>query len=61
MSALESTNVEVSKVFRVCVREISWTGILMDFGDKDTRTGEMVVVDCRQRNIWLIESARGDV
>ena len=64
MSAPESTSAEVSTVFRVQDGEINCTGIFMDFGDEDTRTGEMVVVDRRRGifgNIWSMEYARGDV
>ena len=48
MSAPESTSATASTVFRVCVGEISCTGIFIDFGDEETRTGEMVVIDHRR-------------
>ena len=64
MSAPESTSAEESTTLRVFDGVISCIGILIDFGDEETRTGEMVVVDhCRGTlgNIRSMASARGDV
>ena len=46
MLAPESTSAEESTTLRVFDGVISCTGILIDFGDEETRTGEMVIVDC---------------
>ena len=54
MSALESTSVEESMTFRVYEGVINCTGILMDLGDKDTRTGETVVIDCHREMVGNI-------
>ena len=64
MSAPESTSATESMVFRVCDGEINCTGIFMDLGDKDIRTGETVVMDCfrgTEGNIWSMKSVRGDM
>ena len=64
MLAPESTNAIASTVFRLCDGEINCTGIFIDFGNAETRTGETVVID-RGRgtlgNIRSMESARGDI
>ena len=44
ISAPESISVMASTVFKVHKGEISCIGIFIDFRDKDTRTGETVVV-----------------
>ena len=63
-SASESTNVMTVIVFKICDGVISCTGILIDFGDEDTRIGEIVIIDHRRGtvgNIRSIESERGEV
>ena len=54
MSALESTNAMALTVFRVCDGEINCMGIFIDFGDKETRTGEMVIEDLRRGTVGNI-------
>ena len=64
ISAPESTSATVSMVFKVCDGETSCTGILIDFGEQDMRTREMVFSDRLWGvlgNIWSMESAREDV
>ena len=45
MSAPESTSVVAVTVFKVFDGAVSCTGILIDFGDEDTRTGEIIIID----------------
>ena len=50
-SVPESTSAVALMVFKVCNREISCMGILIDFRDEDTRTGETVVMDHHQGTV----------
>ena len=54
MSAPESTSAEESTTLRVFEGVINCTGILIDFGDEETRTGETVVLDSRRGTLGNI-------